>query len=84
MVNILLTGGAKYNRRRRKKKKKNKQKKKAAPKATTNVPTKLNKWKPLPYTENNRKVPLVVFEDGMFGKGLVKLKGNRCGVTGKL
>lgn len=43
-----------------------------------------NKWKPLPYTENNRKVPLVVFGNGMFGKDLVKLRGNRCGVTGKL
>lgn len=27
---------------------------------------------------------MIVFGDGMFGKDLVKLKGNRCGVTGKL
>ncbi|CEJ03737.1 hypothetical protein RMCBS344292_17715 [Rhizopus microsporus] len=75
MVDILVTGRAKYNRRRRKKKKN----KKATLNATINVPTKLNKWKPLSYIENNRKVPLIIFGDGMLGKDLMKLKSNCCG-----
>lgn len=42
-----------------------------------------SKFKPTQF-ELSSKVPLIVFGDGMFGKDNVKLKGNRCGVTGIL
>lgn len=43
-----------------------------------------NRWRPLKYKEDKTKVPLVVFGDGLFGKDHVRLKGNRCGVSGSL
>ncbi|CEP10059.1 hypothetical protein [Parasitella parasitica] len=39
--------------------------------------------KPAPFQES-KKISLIVFGAGMFGKDLVKLKGLRCGAVGKL
>ncbi|CEG83564.1 hypothetical protein RMATCC62417_17465 [Rhizopus microsporus] len=95
MVNMLLNGGAKYNRKKRfkKKNKKEKQKNKKMKRLQKNEKKKgksrqqqnrrRNKWKPLKFKEEDRfKVPLVVFGNDMFGKDIVKLKGLRCGVAG--
>ncbi|KAG0814600.1 hypothetical protein G6F17_003459 [Rhizopus arrhizus] len=42
------------------------------------------KWRPLPFQENKEKCSLVVFGAGVFGKDMVKMRGLRCGVIGKL
>ncbi|KAG2205164.1 hypothetical protein INT46_003473 [Mucor plumbeus] len=42
------------------------------------------KWKPSKFQQDKAKVPLIAFGAGMFGKPLVKLKSNKCGVVGVL
>ncbi|KAG1441212.1 hypothetical protein G6F56_011583 [Rhizopus delemar] len=89
---MLINGGSKYNRKRRKhnnkKKKRGRKKKKKAPNqagSTTGSALNTNRqsrWRPLEYEESPKKVPLIIFGDGMFGKNVVKLKNNRTGVTG--
>ncbi|KAL0075567.1 hypothetical protein J3Q64DRAFT_1666990 [Phycomyces blakesleeanus] len=81
MVNILLSGSARYNRRRHFRKKNRKQERQNKSKKGKNRQYKL---KPLRYPEDKSKVPFVVFGNGMFGKDRVKLKGLRCSVAGDL
>ncbi|KAG0842259.1 hypothetical protein G6F18_002875 [Rhizopus arrhizus] len=85
MANMLTHGTAKYNRSRRKrKKKKDKNDKKEDEGLSLRTDEKKLKWWPLPFQENKEKCPLVVFGAGVFGKDMVKMKGLRCGVIGKL
>ncbi|KAG1047748.1 hypothetical protein G6F43_009818 [Rhizopus delemar] len=93
LANMLTHGTAKYNRSRRKRKKKKKGKndkkkgkndKKKDEGLSLRTDEKKLKWRPLPFQENKEKCPLVVFGAGVFGKDMVKMKGLRCGVVGKL
>ncbi|KAG1154867.1 hypothetical protein G6F37_009064 [Rhizopus arrhizus] len=82
MANMLTHGTAKYNRSRRKRKKKKKDKNDK--KEDEGLSLRTDEKKPLPFQENKEKCPLVVFGAGVFGKDMVKMKGLRCGVIGKL
>ncbi|KAG0826837.1 hypothetical protein G6F18_009759 [Rhizopus arrhizus] len=89
MANMLTHGTAKYNRSRSKRKKKKKDKKdKNDKKEDEGLSLRTNekklKWRPLPFQENKEKYSSVVFDAGVFGKDMVKMKGIRCGVIGKL
>ncbi|KAG1254966.1 hypothetical protein G6F68_010607 [Rhizopus microsporus] len=86
MANMLTHGTAKYNRsrRKRKKKKKDKNDKKEDEGLSLRTDEKKLKWWPLPFQENKEKYSSVVFDAGVFGMDMVKLKGFRCGVIGKL
>lgn len=88
MVNMLVNGSKKYNKRRRSKKKKKEKKKRNRQRKQqdTVIPQTVakKKWRPAKFEQDMRKVPLIIFGDGMFGKDSVKLKGNRTGVTGVL
>ncbi|CEP07440.1 hypothetical protein [Parasitella parasitica] len=79
MANILIHGTAKYNRKRRNKKKKKEEKKEKKNKNKeeeegNSSQVKKKKWKPAIF-QASKKIPLIVFGAGMFGKDLVKLKG---------
>ncbi|ORE11873.1 hypothetical protein BCV72DRAFT_331883 [Rhizopus microsporus var. microsporus] len=90
MVNMLVHGGAKYNKKKRKKRNRKEKRSKKRQKQTANPKEKENqitknrsqKWKPAKFQTEREKVPLVVFGAGMFGKDSIKLKRNRCGATG--
>ncbi|PHZ08201.1 uncharacterized protein RHIMIDRAFT_79151 [Rhizopus microsporus ATCC 52813] len=90
MVNMLVHGGAKYNKKNRKKRNRKKKRSKKKQKQTVNPKEKKNqvaknrsqKWKPAKFQTEREKVSLVVFGVGIFGKDSIKLKRNRCGATG--
>ncbi|KAG0825657.1 hypothetical protein G6F18_010297 [Rhizopus arrhizus] len=55
-----------------------------APEMMANIDSWNSQWRPLPFQENKEKCPLVVLGAGVFGKDMVKMKGLRCGMIGKL
>ncbi|KAI8971783.1 hypothetical protein BDF20DRAFT_838074 [Mycotypha africana] len=87
MVNMLLDGTSKYNENLRAKKravakKKKKNIRKIA--ETDEDEGQKEQDRNVKGTGKEKRVPLVVFGDGMFGKDSVKLKGLRCDVVGAL
>ncbi|KAI8970447.1 hypothetical protein BDF20DRAFT_891323 [Mycotypha africana] len=74
MANILTHGTSKYNRKKRSKTKKRKnqrKKKKKGKNVNQQQPINAKKWKADKYSGFPRRVPLIVFGAGMFGKDVV-------------
>ncbi|KAI7906106.1 uncharacterized protein BX663DRAFT_415387, partial [Cokeromyces recurvatus] len=82
MVNMLINGDTKYNQSRRNKKRNKRRKKR--PNKNDAIKEKLNKWRPIKYKEDKTKVPLIVFESGMFNRDTNKIRTLRCEATGIL
>ncbi|GAA5812996.1 hypothetical protein MFLAVUS_006462 [Mucor flavus] len=96
-VNILLNGGKKYNKQKRKQTKWNRKKRKKAQRSHANFQEKdaasnsvhrkksSNRKNKNCFKEGDvKKMPLVVFGDGLKNKDHIKLKGHRHGLSNKI
>ncbi|KAI7903574.1 uncharacterized protein BX663DRAFT_34778 [Cokeromyces recurvatus] len=89
IVNILVSGGRKYNRSKRKNTRRNRRKRKRKRRNNNISPVvSLVKaehyWEKEPFSCNKAKLPIISFGSAMFGKDRCKINSYQTGLTGAL